>query len=276
MLAHFIEEARVDLGWFALAAVGVAVLSYCLGCLNGAVTVSRYILKDDVRDYGSGNGGLTNFCRVHGGPLTILVVLADVLKAVAAVLFAAWLAGCISPVLVDLSKYWAGLFCLLGHMFPFNFRFRGGKGVLSGGIIAILVDWRVALVVWGGFIILAFVTKYVSLGAIWAGLTFPIATYLVFRDPLITVLGTICGLLLLWKHRANMKRLITKTEPKFSFKRNPPPKNTDSLPEESAEAEEEVEAEGESEAVPGTESEEEADAAAESGEETAPVTEEAP
>lgn len=236
MLSHFIEDAHIGLGWFVLAAAGVAVLSYCLGCLNGAVTVSKYILRDDVRNYGSGNGGLTNFCRVHGGPLTILVVLADVLKAVVAVLFAAWLASVISPVLVPLAKYWAGLCCILGHMFPINFQFRGGKGVLSGGIIAILIDWRVALVVWGGFLILALLTRYVSLGAIWAGLSFPVATYFVFRDPLITVLGIICGLLLLFKHRANMKRLLTKQEPRFTFKKNPPPKNHKfDTPEEEAE-----------------------------------------
>lgn len=232
MLAHFLEDAHIGQSWLILAAAGVAVLSYCLGCLNGAVTVSKYILRDDVRDYGSGNGGLTNFCRVHGGPLTILVVLADVLKAVVSVLFAAWLAARITPDLVTLSKYWAGLFCLLGHMFPFNYQFRGGKGVLSGGIVAILIDWRVAVVVWGGFLILALLTKIVSLGAIWAGLSFPVVTFFVFRDPLITILGTICGLLLLWKHRANMKRLLTKKEPKFSFKRNPPPRNTPREPEE--------------------------------------------
>ena len=227
MLAHFMTDAHIGQNWFILAAVGVAVLSYCLGCLNGAVTVSKFILRDDVRNYGSGNGGLTNFCRVHGGPLTVLVVLADVLKAVVSVLFAAWLANVIDPSgsLVVLAKYWAGLCCILGHMFPVSYQFRGGKGVLSGGIIAILVDWRVALVVWGGFLILAFLTKFVSLGAIWAGLTFPIATWLVFDDPLITVLGIVCGGLLLFKHRANMKRLLTRKEPKFSFKKNPPPKN---------------------------------------------------
>ena len=242
MLAHFMEDAHIGLGWFILAAAGTAILSYCLGCLNGAVAVSKYILRDDVRNYGSGNGGLTNFCRVHGGPLTVLVVLADVLKAVAAVVFAAWLANVIDPQgslltvwlenmkhpqanLFTLAKYWAGLCCVLGHMFPVNFQFRGGKGVLSGGIIAILIDWRVAAVVWGGFLVLALLTKFVSLGAIWAGLTFPIAAWLVFDDPLITILGTVCGLLLLFKHRANMKRLLTGKEPKFTFKKNPPPKN---------------------------------------------------
>ena len=240
MLSYFLQESGLPLGWLMLAAAGIAVISYCLGCLNGAVTVSKYILRDDVRNYGSGNGGLTNFCRVHGGPLTILVVLADVLKAVVALLFASWLANTISPCLVTLAKYWAGLCCILGHMFPISYQFRGGKGVLSGGIIAIMIDWRVALVVWGGFLILALVTRYVSLGAIWAGLSFPFATYFVFRDPLITVLGTICGLLLLWKHRANMKRLLTKKEPKFTFKKNPPPKNHKfDLAEEAVEGDEE-------------------------------------
>ena len=125
--------------------LAVAVGAYFLGCFNGAVIVSKYILRDDVRNHGSGNAGLTNFYRTFGGVLTFVVILTDVLKAVLAVLLGVWLLSFIGPAF---GKYWAGLFCLLGHMFPCMFHFKGGKGILSGGTIAIMIGWEVALVVW--------------------------------------------------------------------------------------------------------------------------------
>ena len=136
----------------------VAAAAYLLGCSNGAVIVSKYILRDDVRTHGSGNAGLTNFYRTFGGPLTFVVILTDVLKAVVAVwagILAAKYLVADELLVVALGKYWAGAFCLLGHMFPCMFHFKGGKGILSGGAIAIMIDWRIALVVWGGFLILA-------------------------------------------------------------------------------------------------------------------------
>ena len=217
MLNYVLDSAHVSGGWLALAAVGIAVLAYFLGCFNGAVVVSRYILRDDVRNHGSGNAGLTNFYRTFGGPLTLVVILSDAVKAVVAVLFAMWIAGAISPQLITLSKYWAGMFCLLGHMFPVTFQFRGGKGILSGGTIALMIDWRVALVVWGGFLILAILTRYVSLGSCWAGASFPFATWFVYHNVVITVLGAVIGLLILYMHRGNIKRLLTGTENKFSL-----------------------------------------------------------
>ena len=202
----------------------IAVASYLLGCFNGAVIVSKYILRDDVRNHGSGNAGLTNFYRTFGGPLTAVVILTDVLKAVVAVWVGIFLAGGYAPGfwgddLEVYGMYWAGLWCLLGHMFPCMFHFRGGKGILSGGAIAIMIDWRVALVVWGGFLILAIATKYVSLGSCWAGASFPFATWFVFLDPILLVLAAVMGGLILWKHRENIKRLLAGNESKFSLRK---------------------------------------------------------
>ena len=197
---------------------GTALVSYLLGCFNGAVIVSKYILRDDVRNHGSGNAGLTNFHRTFGGGLTFVVILCDVLKAVLAVLLGSWLFGG-NPVL---GKYFAALFCLLGHMFPCMFRFKGGKGILSGGAVALMIDWRVALVVWGGFLILAILTKYVSLGSLWAGASFPFATWIFHPgtagpDPAIIALAFLLGGLVVWKHRGNIKRLLAGNESKFSL-----------------------------------------------------------
>ena len=205
-----------------LPLVIVAVAAYFCGCFNGAVIVSKYILRDDVRTHGSGNAGLTNFYRTFGGPLTFVVILCDVLKAVAAISFSKLIAA---PIIVvgsetigfALAEYWAGLFCLLGHMFPCMFHFKGGKGILSGGTIAIMIDWRVALVVWGGFLILAFLTRYVSLGSCWAGASFPFATWFVYHDVFLTVFGACLGCLILYMHRGNIQRLLSGTENKFSL-----------------------------------------------------------
>ena len=194
----------------------IAALAYFCGCFNGAVIVSKYILRDDVRNHGSGNAGLTNFYRTFGGPLTAVVILTDVLKAVLAV----WLATDIinAPAeAVTLAKYWAGLFCLLGHMYPCMFQFKGGKGILSGGAIMLMIDWRIALVAWVGFLVLAVLTRYVSLGSVWAGASFPIATWFLYHDWVLLLLGIAMGGLTVWKHRGNIHRLLTGTESKFSF-----------------------------------------------------------
>lgn len=205
-------------GLLAGLALVTAVAAYFLGCSNGAILVSKYVLHNDIRTHGSGNAGLTNFHRVFGGKLTLVVILTDVVKAVLAVCFGllvVWLAGW--PGLSTLAKYWAGLFCLLGHMFPCMFHFKGGKGILSGGTIAIMIDWRIALVVWGGFLILAILTRYVSLGSVWAGASFPVATWFVYQDWIITLLGLLLGGLVVYMHRGNIHRLLTGTENKFSL-----------------------------------------------------------
>ena len=182
--------------------------------------MSKYILRDDVRTHGSGNAGLTNFYRTFGGPLTFVVILTDVLKAVVAVLIGMAAFRLIGTASLETAgKYWAGLFCLLGHMFPCMFKFKGGKGILSGGTIALMMDWRIALVVWGGFLVLAIATRWVSLGSIWAGASFPFATWFVYRDVLILILAIICGVLVVWKHRGNLKRILKGEESKFSLHR---------------------------------------------------------
>ena len=203
------------------AALLVAVASYFLGCFNGAVIVSKYFLHDDVRSHGSGNAGLTNFHRTFGSKLAAVVILCDVLKAIFTVLLSVWilghLIGCGSEHMLVIAKLWGGLFCLIGHTFPCMFQFRGGKGVLSGGIIAFMIDWRIGLIAWGGFIVLVVLTRWVSLGSIWGGVCFPFAVGFLYQDTVLTLLALLCGGLLVVKHLANIKRILKGTESKFSF-----------------------------------------------------------
>ena len=202
----------------------LSVVPYLLGCSNGAILVSRFILRDDIRRHGSGNAGLTNFYRTFGGKLTFVVILADVLKAVFALLL-----GMLGAYLMRRSgveaisslraKYIAGVFCELGHMFPVTFGFKGGKGIMSGGIIAIMIDWRVAVVVWGSFLLLAALTRYVSLGSVSTGVLFPIMAWILWLDWVCLVCAIVVGGLIVFQHRSNISRLIHGTESKFSFHR---------------------------------------------------------
>lgn len=203
--------------YFSIYTLVVALLSYLLGCFNGAIIVSKYILHNDIRSHGSGNAGLTNFYRVFGGGLTFLVILSDVFKAVFAMLIGAALFGSLGDPTA--GKYLAGLFVMLGHMFPVMFHFRGGKGILSGGTVAVMLDWRIAVVVLMLFVILAAATKWVSLGSVAAGAAFPVATWFVYHDTSYLVFALAISVLVLWKHRGNIERISKGEESKFSLRK---------------------------------------------------------
>lgn len=200
-----------------LAGVLVALCAYLLGCLNGAIIISKYILKDDVRQHGSGNAGLTNFHRVFGGGLTFLVILCDILKAVFAVLIGALVFARFGAPMT--GKFIGAAGVLLGHMFPAMFGFKGGKGILSGATVAFMIDWRVGCIVLGLFLILVLLTRYVSVGSIAAGLAFPVASWFFLSHEYILP-GAVLGLLIVFMHRANIRRLIKGEENRFSFHKN--------------------------------------------------------
>ena len=120
------------------------------------------------------------------------------------------------------GKYFGALFCVIGHMFPVFYGFKGGKGILCSGTLLLLLDWRIALVGWGAFVVLWLTTRYVSLGSVAAAVSLPFTTYFVFHNTACTVLGTCISLLVLWAHRSNIKRLLSGTESKFHFHVNAP------------------------------------------------------
>ena len=196
-----------------------AVIGYLFGNLNGAVLVSKLLFHDDVREHGSGNGGLTNFHRTYGGRwVTLIVIATDMLKVVFAVLIA-WLIFSRflshTPLFV---KYWAGIFTVVGHVFPFALGFHGGKGILAGGTLALLVDWRVALCAWGCFLIGVVLTRWVSLGSLMAATAFGVSSAIIFHQyPSIAIPALLAGALIDWKHGPNFKRLIRGEEPKLTF-----------------------------------------------------------
>ena len=193
-----------------------ALVSYFLGNHNGAICVSA-MLHDDVRSHGSGNAGLTNFIRSYGAGRSAMVIAIDVGKAVLACLLGALVFEPYGLRLEGMTL--AGACVMLGHDFPALQGFRGGKGILSGGTIAIMIDWRIAVVVWGGFLILTALTRYVSLGSLWAGASFPFISWYCYPQTPIIVLAFCLGGLIVWKHRANIQRLLAGNENKLSFHR---------------------------------------------------------
>lgn len=193
------------------------LVSYLLGCFNGSVMTSHFIIRDDVRQHGSGNAGLTNFYRTYGARYALCVIVCDMGKTVLACLIGGYL---MHWVVGDwtLGLLIAGIGCELGHMFPVFFGLRGGKGILSGGVLVLLLDWRVALIAWGLFAVLWLTTRYVSLGSIAATASMPVSVFLLMgHNWLYTVLSAAIAALVIWCHRGNIQRLLTGTEKKFHW-----------------------------------------------------------
>lgn len=205
----------------AFAALLVMLLSYFFGCFNGSFMVSHFIIRDDVRKHGSGNAGLTNFYRTYGAKYALLVIACDMGKTVAACLLGSFFFRCLGWD-GTLGTLLAGLGCELGHIFPVFYAFRGGKGILSGGTLVLLLNWRVAAVAWALFLLLWLTTRYVSLASITATCSAPITVYFVYgHNWLYTGLCLAVAALVVWCHRENIQRLLHGTEKKFKWHVNP-------------------------------------------------------
>ena len=189
----------------------IAVLSYLIGSVNFSILVSRSLADTDIRTQGSGNAGLTNTYRVMGPKKAGLVLLGDACKGLLVTWGALWFAG-------ELGGQLAMLFAVLGHVFPLYFDFRGGKGVLTTGACLAVLDGRVFLILLAVFLLTVLLTKYVSAGSLAAAVGTPVLMFL-FRDELrYQIIPLLVGLLVVFMHRENIKRLLRGTESKFSFK----------------------------------------------------------
>jgi glycerol-3-phosphate acyltransferase PlsY len=227
-----------------LPGLAVLVIAYLLGSINFSIILTKIIKKDDIRKYGSGNAGMTNVLRTVGKAPAALTFLLDFLKCVAAVLAGKFIIGwaCtqygFSPEIAGLGTYIAGFACILGHMFPLYFGFKGGKGVVTSAAMIVLVDWRCFVILFSIFLIIFAWKKIVSLASIIGMGLFPVATFLItfFFDysssPLanhgnvstaylvaVTVLAAMTGAAVVLKHHSNIKRLINGTEKPISLKK---------------------------------------------------------
>ncbi|HHZ05221.1 MAG TPA: glycerol-3-phosphate 1-O-acyltransferase PlsY [Clostridiales bacterium] len=221
------------------------VAAYALGSLSFSIMITKKVTKNaDIRKMGSGNAGFTNVLRSVGKGPAIATIILDFLKGVAAVFIGGLIFSSIFAVntqqqleFITYGKYLGGIFCILGHMYPVFFGFKGGKGVVTTAALMAVVDWRVFLCTLGVFLVVFLISKIISLSSLAGAVAYPIITFcfVYFIDyvpsqaaavpvsMLFVILSTAfafgIGLVVIVKHRANIKRIINGTEKKITAKK---------------------------------------------------------
>ena len=207
---------------FFICLASAVIIPYLICSLNPAIIITKLKSGQDIRELGSGNPGLTNTMRTQGKGAALFVLLFDVFK------------GAISIFIVMICTFhshqsfyiWtAALFSVIGHCYPVYYKFKGGKAVLVTVATGLVIEWLAALIALLLFILIVKVSKYVSLGSIIAAIAYPICIWLVGafvwgrENVLIGVTFTsVIGVLLIIKHKDNIRRLIAGTEKKITDK----------------------------------------------------------
>lgn len=200
--------------------IAVAIIAYFIGSVNFSVIISKKMAGFDLRERGSKNAGTTNMLRTVGKKAALIVLICDILKGVIAILIARLMTSGVNQAI---GVQVAAVAVVLGHTFPIFFGFKGGKGVATSIGILLMINWQIGLIcIVYGVLILA-LTRMVSLGSITAALLFPVLTIFISEHYIAqgagyTVFGIIMAVIILFNHRANIKRLNEGTENRISFK----------------------------------------------------------
>lgn len=187
------------------------ILAYLFGSLSTAIITAKVFGLTDPRTEGSGNPGATNVLRVSGKKVAIIVLLGDFIKGLIPVLLAKWAS------LTPYALAWVGFAAILGHVFPLFFGFKGGKGVATGAGVLFGLSFPLGLASILTWILVAALTRYSSLAAVIATLTVPIFAYWPGHVHAFLPILLIC-LLLLWRHRENVRKLLKGEEDKIGEK----------------------------------------------------------
>ncbi|SDM89322.1 glycerol-3-phosphate 1-O-acyltransferase PlsY [Acetanaerobacterium elongatum] len=207
-----------------LLMVATAATAYLLGSISFAVIISKALAHKDVREVGSGNAGMTNVFRSFGKLPGILTLLGDFSKGIISVIIGRLVFEYLLGLNPLYGAYVAGLFAILGHIFPLYFHFKGGKGVLTTAGMALVLDYRIFIITIGIFLLIILITRMVSVGSIIAAIAYPITTYTVYtvtgQPALVGTVITACiAALLIYMHRTNIKRILNGTESKIGSKK---------------------------------------------------------
>ena len=213
--------------WFILSAITVIVAGYLLGSVNSAIIISKLLYRDDIRRHGSGNAGMTNMLRTYGKGAAGLTLFGDVFKTALAIFISGIVFGFnyVAGVSTGMGFcYVAGLFAVLGHVFPIYYGFKGGKGVLVTSAMALMLTPLPFLVLFLLFACIVAASRYVSLGSICVAILYPVLLHgyfaVAFGSPmpgLLSLSVVIIAVLIVWCHRANIERISNRTENKISF-----------------------------------------------------------
>ena len=202
------------------------VVGYLCGSVNSAIIISRVLYKDDIRKHGSGNAGMTNMNRTYGLRAAGLTLIGDLLKTVIAIVFAGvifgfWYAG---PISTNYICYLAGLSTVIGHVFPLYYGFKGGKGVLATATMALVLTPVIFLVLILLFILIVYLSRYVSLGSVSVAVLYPVLVngyFVAFGNshphPILALATILLAILIVVCHMGNLKRISERTEHKLSF-----------------------------------------------------------
>lgn len=195
----------------------VIVLAYLIGSIPTSVWVSKGFFQIDIREFGSGNAGATNTYRILGPRWGTLVMIVDMLKGIAAVKLAFLLPHYIdNPIQLVNLQIGLGLAAVLGHIFPVWAEFRGGKGVATLFGMVLGIQPNVALCCVGVFLLVLFLTRYISLSSILASIAFPVFILVIFNEPehLYRIFAIAVALMVLLTHQKNIGRLFKGSESK--------------------------------------------------------------
>ena len=205
--------------------VATAVISYLIGSLNMAILISKFHKSKDIRDYGSGNAGMTNMLRTFGRRAATWTFIGDFLKG-AIVVFVAREIGNSLQMNLDLA-YIAALFVMLGHIYPLYFGFKGGKGIATALGAMFVLNWIAFVTIAIGIVPMVFIIKIVSAVCLCGASLYPVLNFVVlflqgrsFFGEVVpyTVMSLLMALLVFYAHRDNIKRLRSGTEPSFGRK----------------------------------------------------------
>ena len=225
-----------------IAVYGIsAVLAYLLGSVNSAIIVTKLFYRKDVREYGSGNAGMTNVLRNFGTLPAALTFIGDFGKGIMAVIAARLFFRNIiamnimfisdttkyPPISIYTVSYAAAFFVLLGHIFPVFYGFKGGKGILTTAGVILVLDYKIFIILLLVFLSAVLISKIVSLSSIIASAAFPVFTFITsdnstYTSPSTishTILAAAISAIIIFMHRENIKRLIAGTEHKFGRKK---------------------------------------------------------
>ncbi len=210
------EGTLYKIPWtFAITAfILILLIGYLLGSFNFATFISKRKYKEDIREHGSGNAGMTNMMRTYGTKAAVLTLVGDILKAAVAVLIGYFVMG-------KSGAYVAGLGAVIGHTWPLYYNFKGGKGVATAIAMILCTEPLVAFILILVFVGLVAATKFISLGSIMGALLYPIILKNFSRIGIVEVICCMTVVaLLVFNHRENIKRLLNGEENKFSFKKS--------------------------------------------------------
>ncbi|MBN8208002.1 glycerol-3-phosphate 1-O-acyltransferase PlsY [Bacillus sp. NTK071] len=191
----------------------ICIAAYLLGSVSFSYLIARIVKKIDIRDHGSGNAGATNTLRVLGTGPAIAVLILDVVKGILAVWLGYWFSS--EPIV----PFLAGISAIIGHNWPVFFGFRGGKGVAT--TIGVFATLAFLPSLYAGIIAILsiFITRFVSLGSLIFVVLTPAFIFLLGGYPTSYIwLGTMLAVVSVWRHRTNVKRLVSGTESKLGQK----------------------------------------------------------